>query len=612
MADLRSATATIRRQTARLFTALRSPQAVPEGKPTMGTVVWPLMRDYRWYLIVATVMGGVHGIAITFQTVAPKYLLDDVLDWNLAPEVRHRRLLWLCSGYLLSTLVLRMFMWHAGFRIFTWVRERVVLALRAQFFRRVNHLCLRFHGQHPSGELYSYLFGSPLNLIIQFYGHASAHGPGAVCTLISTLVLCAAWDTTLTGILVVTLLVSGLIMAHSRQRVAELHRHFQEAEGDVSGKVSDLLRGNRAVKLYVMEEEVASSFEREAHRIGTKSYERDVYSHMEAMKQEGVFYVSFAVMMAACAWRWEIGRLSNGEAFAFLLSFISLLGPVSFIYTAVTLWGGAQTSIQRIGTVLQQASSTPDPVGTEHMVPPAGELELRDVSFAYEHFPTISDVSLRIPYGQKIAFVGPSGAGKSTISQLLLRLYDPQQGSIQLAGVDLRRMLGKELRKRFGVVPQDPFIFRSTIRDNVRVAKPTAKDAEIRRACELANAWEFIDKLPQGLSTRVGEGGSSLSGGQRQRLAIARVLLADPPFFIFDEATSALDTLSEELIQKALERNLAGRTSIFIAHRLATVKNVDRIVVMQAGRVVQDGSYQALVSQPGLFRELVEGQQLRG
>ena len=162
------------------------------------------------------------------------------------------------------------------------------------------------------------------------------------------------------------------------------------------------------------------------------------------------------------------------------------------------------------------------------------------------------------------------------------------------------------------MVPQDPFIFRTTIRDNVKVAKADAGDQAIQRACELANAWEFVSQLPQQLATRVGEGGSSLSGGQRQRLAIARVLLADAPFFIFDEATSALDTLSEDLIQKALEKNLAGRTAIFIAHRLATVKNVDRIIVMRDGMVEQDGTYGELVGQPGLFRELVEGQQLRG
>jgi ABC-type multidrug transport system fused ATPase/permease subunit len=177
--------------------------------------------------------------------------------------------------------------------------------------------------------------------------------------------------------------------------------------------------------------------------------------------------------------------------------------------------------------------------------------------------------------------------------------------------MDLRRFAAADLRRQFGVVPQDPFIFRTTVRDNVRVARPDADDAAIRRACELANAWEFISALPGGLDARVGEGGSSLSGGQRQRLAIARALLAEPQCFIFDEATSALDTLSEQLIQQALERNLAGRTVIFIAHRLATVKNCDRILVVDGGRISQDGSYASLIAQPGLFQDLVRGQSLR-
>jgi ABC-type multidrug transport system fused ATPase/permease subunit len=210
-----------------------------------------------------------------------------------------------------------------------------------------------------------------------------------------------------------------------------------------------------------------------------------------------------------------------------------------------------------------------------------------------------------------VALVGPSGAGKSTIAQLLLRLYDPGAGAVRLGGGDLRGFAAVALRRQFGVVPQDPFIFRSTVRDNVRVARPEADDAAIRRACELANAWEFIATLPGGLDAGIGEGGSSLSGGQRQRLAIARALLADPQCFLFDEATSALDTLSESLIQQALERNLGGRTVIFIAHRLATVKNVDRILVIDGGRVAQDGSYDELIARPGLFADLVRGQTLR-
>jgi len=182
---------------------------------------------------------------------------------------------------------------------------------------------------------------------------------------------------------------------------------------------------------------------------------------------------------------------------------------------------------------------------------------------------------------------------------------------VVIGGIDLRRLKGSRVRKEFGVVPQDPFIFRTSVRDNVRVARPNATDHAIRHVCELANAWEFIAKLPGGLDARVGEGGSSLSGGQRQRLAIARALLSEPNCFIFDEATSALDALSEQLIHESLEKNLGGRTVIFIAHRLATVKNCDRLLVIVDGRVVQDGSYNRLINQPGLFRDLVHGQSLR-
>jgi ABC-type multidrug transport system fused ATPase/permease subunit len=245
-------------------------------------------------------------------------------------------------------------------------------------------------------------------------------------------------------------------------------------------------------------------------------------------------------------------------------------------------------------------------------VPLTGDLEMRHVHFAYDQAPVLRDVCFVIPYGQTVALVGPSGSGKSTIAQLFLRLYDPDSGEILLGGQNLRACAGAEIRRRFGVVPQDPFIFRTTLRQNLRVADPDATDADLERVCRQANAWEFIEKLPQGLDTPVGEGGSNLSGGQKQRLAIARALLADPSFFLLDEPTSALDTLSEQLIQETLRQVSRGRTTIIIAHRLATVRQCQRVLVVRDGVIAQDGTYEELVQRSGLFQNLVQGQQLQG
>ena len=575
--------------------------------------LWPLLWKYRVHILIATVLCGIHGGAMALQNLYPKWFFSDVVEAKgIDSHERWRRVVWLSVGYLAVSVFMRMGLWHTGYRFFTWARERIAFSLRSQFFRHVNHLCLRFHGQHPSGELFSYLFGTPLANVMQFFQHTSLLGPGSLVTVIWTLVVLWIWDPVIGGLLTFTSMCSVLLMVHSRLRVQRIHRDFQSIEGDVSGRVADLLRGNKAVKIYGMEAQVLEDFEEHALFIGKKSYERDIRSHIEWMKQEGFSYLCYVALMAVCTWRVYQGRVGTGVVVSCFTSFQGLYGPLQQLFQAFMLWGGAAASLERIGRVLDTASTTPDPEAPVAEVPENATIEFANVTFAYEAARNVvEDLELVIPHGQRVAFVGPSGAGKTTIAQLALRLYDPSAGEVRIGGVDVRRFLGADLRRSVGVVPQDPFIFRASVRDNVRLARPEASDAAIVRACELSNAWEFVENLPGKLDARIGEGGSTLSGGQRQRLAIARALLADPDVFIFDEATSALDTVSERLIQEALEKNLGGRTAIFIAHRLATVKNCDRIIVFDAGRVVQDGPYDKLIGETGLFGELVRGQQLR-
>ncbi|MBN1863476.1 MAG: ATP-binding cassette domain-containing protein, partial [Victivallales bacterium] len=301
--------------------------------------------------------------------------------------------------------------------------------------------------------------------------------------------------------------------------------------------------------------------------------------------------------------------MTAGTFTAFVLGFNLLMGSILSLLQLNLIRANAESGLDRIMRVMQVVESTPDPLPAcrvdsvrraEHAI------VLRDVHFSYDGKPPIlRGISCAIKDGESVALIGPSGSGKTTFISMLMRFYDPQQGSVQVNGSDVRKYAIRDLRGQFGVVPQDPFIFQATLRDNICVTNPDASDQEVRRAMVSASMTEFVDALPEGLHTWLGEGGANLSGGQRQRLAIARVILAKPRFFIFDEATSALDNTSEKRIQQAMEELMRGHTTIIIAHRLSTIRNVKRILVFDSGRIIQTGTYDELAAQPGLFAELL-------
>jgi ABC-type multidrug transport system fused ATPase/permease subunit len=278
----------------------------------------------------------------------------------------------------------------------------------------------------------------------------------------------------------------------------------------------------------------------------------------------------------------------------------------------------AEAGLARIMGVIDTEETTPD-LPPEQQVSLQKQLaemdmnkpvfEFKDVTFAYKHDDNeylFNGLNCKIMPGETVALVGSSGSGKSTLVSLLMRLYEIDSGSIEVLGIDHKRYAQRELRSSFGLVPQDPFMFQDTVRQNVKLTKNDATDDEIREALDKAMLSDFLNDLDSGLDTVIGEGGTNLSGGQKQRLAIARTLLSGAKFYIFDEATSALDNVSERHIQKAMESLMRNTTSIIIAHRLSTVRNVDRILVFDQGRIVQDGTYEQLEKIPGIFKNLVD------
>jgi ABC-type multidrug transport system fused ATPase/permease subunit len=399
--------------------------------------VWPVLLEHKWATIGSVVLLGIHGYGLTLQNVYLKWFLDALEQRGVEAEL-WRQVAWLAVGYLIATVVLRMACWHLGYRLITRVRERIVFSLRSQFFRHVNQLCLRFHGQHSSGELFSYLFGSPLASVMQFFQHTSMAVPGSVVNLISLLLLFWQWDWVVALVVLAAALLSVWFMLHARAKMQRISADFQSAEGDVSGRVADLLRGNKAVKLYAMEDRVEEDFAAQAAMISRKSYERDVSSHVEWMKQEAFGYVCYAALMGICTWRYLDGHISLGVVAACFTSFVSIQWPLQAIFQAFTFWGGAAASLARIGVVLETPSTTPDPQEPTRGVPPQAAIEFDNVSFAYEPegVPVIRDLSLRIAPGQRV------GVGRA-----LRRRQDDDRAT---AAATLRPDLGRRETRRRG------------------------------------------------------------------------------------------------------------------------------------------------------------------
>ncbi|PDT75057.1 ABC transporter ATP-binding protein/permease [Bradyrhizobium sp. C9] len=487
------------------------------------------------------------------------------------------------------------------------IGERIVADLRRDVFAHLISLSPSFFDSARSGELVSRLTADTTQI-------KSAVGASVSIALRNLMLFFGAatmmviTSPRLSGFVLLAIPMIVIPLVAFGRWVRRLSRNAQDTLADASAYASELVNAIRTVQAYTGERlartRFASEVEQayEAARSSTKA--RAVLTLIVIF----IVFASVVVILWVGSHDVLIGAISPGRLGQFILytAFAaSGLGQLSEVWGEVSAASGAAERLFEILRVRPQVAAPASPRALPQ--PARGDVGFDNVSFAYPTRPNalaVDGVSLKVGSGEKVAIVGPSGAGKSTLFHLLLRFYDPKSGAISLDGVPIRQADPADVRARIALVPQDSVVFAASARDNIRFGRPDASDAEVERAADLAHATEFLRRLPDGFDAQLGERGVTLSGGQRQRIAIARAILRDAPLLLLDEATSALDAESETLVQTALEELMRHRTTLVIAHRLATVLSCDRILVMDQGRIVEQGTHAELVSAGGLYARL--------
>jgi len=512
------------------------------------------------------------------------------------------------AGLLAATFV-GLYFAHAGQRyLLSWVGQKVLATLRQELFSHLQDIHLGYHDTHIVGVTVSRVINDVAIIneflsqgLVTFVGDALLLG-GIVAMMMSlspTLAL-------LTFSVMPLMLVATYLFAR-KARVA-----FSATRSRIAAVVGDLaqhLDGMRVIQAFAQEKATQKRFER------VNRSNRD--SHVRAMSLSFVFLpvVEFLAVLATAVVLWFGGRrvaadqMTLGTMVAFLAYVTRFFLPIQELSQIYTTMQAAMAGGEKVLNLMDTRPMVSDAPGAIKLDRIGGKVEFRDVSFSYSpDEPVLQGVSVVVEPGQNLALVGQTGAGKTTMANLTARFYDVVDGAILIDDRDIRQVEQRSLRSQMGLVSQDPILFAGTIAENIRFGSPDAPDEAVFRAARAANAHDFVSRLPEGYETAVQEGGVNLSNGQRQLLCIARALLADPRIILLDEATASVDTLTEALIQEALERLFAERTSIVIAHRLSTVRNADKICVLDQGRIMERGTHEELLAGRGIYRELYDRQ----
>ncbi|WP_419957829.1 ABC transporter ATP-binding protein [Psychrobacillus psychrotolerans] len=530
--------------------------------------------------------------------VAVQWFIDDLLptgDWSMITKI---------SILLLVVFILSTFLQYVVSYFGHKLGINIETDMRQQLFTHVQRQSFRFFDNTKTGHIMSRITNDLFDI-----GELAHHGPEdlfiAIMTLIGAFTIMYNINPELAIIAIVMVPILSVVATYGNIMMNRAWKNMYGKIADVNARVEDSVSGVRVVQSFTNETFEIARFKEDN---GQFRLAKLVAYKVMAGTHSSIYMLTrlvTLVVLVVGAWFTYKGALTTGELVSFVLYVNVLIKPVDKITALLELYPKGMAGFKRFLELVEQdpeIQDSPNALTVQHL---KGDINFEQVGFRYdEHKPVLDNINLSIKAGETIAFVGPSGAGKTTICSLIPRFYDVQEGAISVDGLNIQDITMKSLRSQIGIVQQDVFLFTGSIRENIAYGKQDASEEEIRDAAKKAHLEDMIASLPEGYDTQIGERGLKLSGGQKQRLAIARMFLKNPPILILDEATSALDTETERFIQKSLMELAENRTTLIIAHRLATIRDADRVLVVTENGIEEDGSYSDLVAQDGIFARL--------
>ena len=563
------------------------------------------LKDYAWplkYRIVALLfLSTVIGVTGAAPSFVIKYLTDDVLV-----NKNQKVLLLVCLG----TMVIMLFKGLSAYYTNLWgakISGQMTMNIRGDMYEKVQNMSFDYFSESKSGDVMS-RFGIDTDKALTILSGA-AKAFADMMQVIFSLIIVFVTNPKLAVIAIVLVPMVSAIMKKYSRRLRNTGKDIQESFGKLNTILQEGITGIRVIKAFATEK-----FEIEKYKTENSNnfYHLIRNKRLDARIKPMVEYVNIVVILAILYYGGTLviqGKMTSGDLMKFITAFALVGEPLKRLSDYINALNSAIPAVDRLYEILELESTIENKENPYIPKKIEGIVEFENLSFTYNsERDVLKNLNLSVKQGEMVALVGRSGSGKTTLVNLIPRFYDATNGSIKIDGIDTRDYDVYTLRKNIGVVPQETFLFSGSVRDTIIYGKRNASDEEIEKALRMANAYNFVMELPQGLNTEVGERGVLLSGGQKQRLAIARAILENPPIMILDEATSALDTESERLVQDALDKLMTNRTTFVIAHRLSTILHADKIVVMENGEIMEVGTHNELLNKKGIYTKLYETQ----